>query len=66
MEFWDIYDSDKKQTGRTMKRNDWNLKNGEAAWHCLRQQEGEGCHLLQRQMDAERSRQYKQGYQGAV
>ena len=26
MEFWDIYDSDKKQTGRTMKRNDWNLK----------------------------------------
>ena len=29
MEFWDIYDSDKKQTGRTMKRNDWNLKNGE-------------------------------------
>ena len=29
MELWDIYDSDKKQTGRTMKRNDWNLKNGE-------------------------------------
>ena len=29
MELWDIYDSDKKRTGRTMKRNDWNLKNGE-------------------------------------
>ena len=29
MELWDIYDSDKKQTGRTMKRNDWKLKNGE-------------------------------------
>ena len=29
MEFWDIYDKDKKPTGRTMKRNDWNLKNGE-------------------------------------
>lgn len=29
MELWDIYDSDKKQTGRTMKRNDGNLKNGE-------------------------------------
>ena len=27
MELWDIYDSDKKRTGRTMKRNDWNLKN---------------------------------------
>lgn len=23
MEFWDIYDADKKPTGRTMKRNDW-------------------------------------------
>ena len=23
MEFWDIYDKDKKPTGRTMKRNDW-------------------------------------------
>ena len=29
MELWDIYDSDKKRTGRTMKRNDWNLKDGE-------------------------------------
>ncbi len=29
MEFWDIYDSDKKPTGRTMKRNDWCLKDGE-------------------------------------
>ena len=26
MEFWDIYDADKKPTGRTMKRNDWCLK----------------------------------------
>ena len=29
MEFWDIYDENKKPTGRTMKRNDWCLKEGE-------------------------------------
>ena len=29
MEFWDIYDKDKKPTGRTMERNDWCLKDGE-------------------------------------
>ncbi len=29
MEFWDIYDKDKKPTGRTMKRNDWCLKDGD-------------------------------------
>lgn len=29
MEFWDIYDSNKQKTGRTMKRNDWCLKDGE-------------------------------------
>ncbi len=29
MELWDIYDSDKKRTGRTMKKNDWHLKDGE-------------------------------------
>ena len=29
MELWDIYDADKKPTGRTMKRNDWCLKPGE-------------------------------------
>lgn len=29
MELWDIYDKDKKTTGRTMKRNDWCLKEGE-------------------------------------
>lgn len=29
MEFWDIYDSNKQRTGRTMKRNDWRLKEGE-------------------------------------
>ena len=29
MEYWDIYDKDKKPTGRTMKRNDWCLKDGE-------------------------------------
>ncbi len=29
MELWDIYDADKKVTGRTMKRNDWILKDGE-------------------------------------
>ena len=28
-EYWDIYDSDKKRTGRLMKRNDWILKDGE-------------------------------------
>lgn len=29
MEYWDIYDSFKQPTGRTMKRNDWNMKDGE-------------------------------------
>ncbi|MGN0435099.1 MAG: NUDIX domain-containing protein [Wujia sp.] len=29
MEYWDIYDSNKNKTGRTMKRNDWILKDGE-------------------------------------
>ena len=29
MEYWDIYNSEKKPTGRTMKRNDWCLKEGE-------------------------------------
>lgn len=29
MEYWDIYDMDKKPTGRTMKRNDWRLGKGE-------------------------------------
>lgn len=29
MELWDIYDRDKKRTGRTMKRNDWCLEDGE-------------------------------------
>ena len=29
MELWDIYDKDMKPTGRTMKRNDWCLKEGE-------------------------------------
>ena len=29
MEYWDIYDKDKKPTGRTMKRNDWCLQDGE-------------------------------------
>ena len=26
MEYWDIYDEMKQKTGRTMKRNDWNMK----------------------------------------
>lgn len=29
MEYWDIYDRDKKKTGRVMKRNDWILQDGE-------------------------------------
>ena len=29
MELWDIYDANKQVTGRTMKRNDWCLKDGE-------------------------------------
>ena len=29
MELWDIYDSNKQLTGRTMKRNDWCLQDGE-------------------------------------
>ena len=29
MELWDIYDSNKQRTGRTMRRNDWCLQDGE-------------------------------------
>lgn len=29
MEYWDIYDVNKCLTGRTMKRNDWNMKDGD-------------------------------------
>lgn len=29
MEYWDIYDDNKKLTGRTMERNDWNMKPGD-------------------------------------
>ncbi|MDE7323409.1 MAG: NUDIX domain-containing protein [Lachnospiraceae bacterium] len=29
VELWDIYDAEKKRTGRTMKKNDWCLKDGE-------------------------------------
>lgn len=29
MELWDIYNEKKERTGRTMKRNDWCLKEGE-------------------------------------
>lgn len=29
MELWDIYDKNKQPTGRTMKRNDWCLTDGE-------------------------------------
>ena len=29
MELWDIYDKNKNRTGRTMKRNDWCLKDDE-------------------------------------
>ena len=29
VEMWDIYDKDKKRTGKLMKRNDWNMKPGE-------------------------------------
>ncbi len=29
MEYWDIYDGDKKPTGRTMKKDDRNMKDGE-------------------------------------
>ena len=29
MELWDIYDENKQRTGRTMKKNDWCLKDGE-------------------------------------
>ncbi len=29
MELWDIYDQNKKRTGRTMRRNDWCLKENE-------------------------------------
>ena len=28
MEYWDIYDAEKRPTGRTMKRNDWCLNSG--------------------------------------
>ncbi len=29
MEYWDIYNDKKELTGRTMKRNDWRLQDGE-------------------------------------
>ena len=29
MELWDIYDRDRNRTGRTMQRNDWNMKPGD-------------------------------------
>ncbi|MBO6015873.1 MAG: NUDIX domain-containing protein [Lachnospiraceae bacterium] len=29
MELWDIYDESKQKTGRTMVRNDWNMKAGD-------------------------------------
>lgn len=29
MEYWDIYDENRQKTGRTMKRNDWCLKDNE-------------------------------------
>jgi len=29
VEYWDIYDSNKQKTGRTMKKNDWILKDDE-------------------------------------
>ena len=29
MEYWDIYDEDRKLTGRKMVRNDWNMKPGD-------------------------------------
>ena len=29
MELWDIYDENKRLTGRTRQRNDWNMKPGE-------------------------------------
>lgn len=29
MEYWDIYDRNKQRTGRTMMRNDWNMKDGD-------------------------------------
>lgn len=29
MEYWDIYDKEKKLTGRTMERNDWHMQPGE-------------------------------------
>lgn len=29
MELWDIYNENKQKTGRTMKRNDWNMKAGD-------------------------------------
>lgn len=29
MEYWDIYDENKKLTGRQMVRNDWNMKPGD-------------------------------------
>lgn len=29
MEYWDIYNRNKERTGRTMMRNDWNMKDGD-------------------------------------
>ena len=51
MELWDIYDSNKQLTGRTMKRNDWCLKDGEYHLTVLGVvQHTDGCYLITRRV----------------
>lgn len=55
MEFWDIYDENKQLTGRTMKRNDWNMKPGDFHLTVLGVlQRNDGKYLItQRRLDKE-------------
>ncbi len=54
MEIWDIYDSEKQPTGRTMVRDDWHMKPGEYHLTVLGVicRKGDGKYLItQRKMD---------------
>lgn len=45
MELWDIYNENKEKTGRTMKRNDWNMKPDEFHLIRARRNQAAGRHL---------------------
>ena len=54
MEIWDIYDSEKRPTGRTMIRDDWHMKPGEyhlTVLGVIRRKEDGKYLITQRKMD---------------